>query len=83
MKKNAYSHLIARTLLIVLLTNAVAFYHVIINPKDLTWSFAALVTALELLVMFINVTYWWRYQTTEDRQPIFYTKKLDLEQPRT
>ena len=64
MRKNAYSHLIARTLLIVLLTDAVVFYHLIINPMDATWSFAVLVTVLELVVMFINVTYWWRYQAT-------------------
>ena len=62
LRKNAYVHLIARTLLIVLLTNAVMFYHVITNPEALTWTFAALVTVLELLVMIINVTYWWRYQ---------------------
>ena len=64
LRKNAYSHLIARTLLIVLLTNAIMFYHMIIDPKDVSWAFAALVTAVELLVMFINVTYWWRYQAT-------------------
>ena len=64
LRKNAYGHLIARTLLIVLLTNVIVFYHIMKDAEDVTWSFAALFTALELIVMFINVTYWWRYQAT-------------------
>ena len=64
MRKYGYSHLMARTLLVVLLTNAVVFYHLINNPKAVTWSFALSVTAIELLAMFLNVEFWWRYRAT-------------------
>ena len=57
-------------LLIVTLANAAIFYNIFLNPQIVTvaWQFAEfaiLVTIITLLVLVLNLWFWWKYQRSE------------------
>jgi hypothetical protein len=62
-------HLFLRVISVVTLINAVAFYAVSRDMQTFVPNFfetVALITALTLFVLTVNLEFWWRYQRRTD-----------------
>jgi len=64
-------HLFLRVISVVTLINAVAFYAVSRDMRTFVANFfetVALITALTLFVLTVNLEFWWRYLRRTDNQ---------------
>ena len=64
-------HLFLRVISVVTLINAVAFYNVSRYMQTFVANFfetVALITALTLFVLIVNLEFWWRYLRRTDNQ---------------